>query len=66
MDLYIVSGVTGMTGNEVARQAVAKGHAVIGFDNFFASSMDAVSDLMGNANFIFHEYDLNSCKDMAA
>ncbi len=66
MDLYIVSGVTGMTGNEVARQAVAKGHTVIGFDNFFASSMDAVSDLMGNANFIFHEYDLNSCKDMAA
>ena len=34
MDLYVISGVTGMTGNEMARQLVAANHKVIGFDNF--------------------------------
>lgn len=33
-NLYVISGVTGMTGNEVARQLVHNGHHVIGFDNF--------------------------------
>ena len=34
-NLYVISGVTGMTGNELARQLVRMGHKVIGFDNFF-------------------------------
>ena len=54
MDLYVISGVTGMTGNEMARQLVASNHKVIGFDNFFASSIDTVKDLLGNKNFVFH------------
>ena len=29
MDLYVISGVTGMTGNEMARQLVASNHKVI-------------------------------------
>ena len=33
-NLYVISGVTGMTGNELARQLVRMGHKVIGFDNF--------------------------------
>ncbi|MDE7162841.1 MAG: NAD(P)-dependent oxidoreductase [Clostridia bacterium] len=66
MDLYVISGVTGMTGNELARQVVSQGHKVIGFDNFFASSIDTVKDLLGNKNFIFHEYDINSKSDMAS
>ena len=38
---YIISGVTGMTGNELARQLVKKEeNRVVGFDNFFASSID--------------------------
>ena len=37
--LYVISGMTGMTGNELARQIVKRGDDVIGFDNFFASSM---------------------------
>ncbi|MDE5617091.1 MAG: SDR family oxidoreductase, partial [Clostridia bacterium] len=64
MDLYVISGVTGMTGNEMARQLVAANHKVIGFDNFFASSIDTVKDLLSNKNFVFHEYDLDSAKDM--
>ena len=39
MDLYVISGVTGMTGNELARKLLASDNYVIGFDNFFASSI---------------------------
>lgn len=59
MRLYVISGVTGMTGSELARQLVARGDKVIGFDNFFASSLKSVEDLLNNPNFIFHEYDIN-------
>ena len=64
MNLYVISGVTGMTGNELARQLIKKGHKVIGFDNFFASTIQTVSDLTDNKNFIFHEYDLNNKEQM--
>ena len=64
MNLYVISGVTGMTGNELARQLVKQGHKVIGFDNFFASTIQTVSDLLENKNFIFHEYDLNCAEHM--
>lgn len=64
MDLIVISGVTGMTGNELARQTLALGHKVIGFDNFFASSIETVRDLLDNINFIFHEYDINSVQQM--
>ena len=63
-DLYVISGVTGMTGNELARQLISKGDKVIGFDNFFASSIDSVADLLGNDLFSFHEWDLNSKENM--
>ena len=65
-NLYVISGVTGMTGNELARQLVGGGHCVIGFDNFFASSIDTVCDLIGNDNFTFYEYDLNNADQMSA
>lgn len=58
-DLYVISGVTGMTGNELARQLTRKGHKIIGFDNFFASSLATVADLREEPLFVFHEYDLN-------
>lgn len=63
-DLYVISGVTGMTGNELARQLTGQGHKVIGFDNFFASSFATVSDLKDHPLFAFHEYDLNSEEQM--
>ena len=64
MDLYVISGVTGMTGNELARQLAEKGDKVIGFDNFFASSLHTVEDLLGNELFEFYEYDLNNREQM--
>ncbi len=64
MNLYVISGVTGMTGNELARKLIISGNRVIGFDNFFASSIKSVEDLMGNRNFSFYEYDLNSKEQM--
>ena len=63
MNLYVISGVTGMTGNELVRQLVGE-HRIIGFDNFFASSIDTVSDVIDNPNFTFHEFDLNDTAQM--
>lgn len=65
-DLYVISGVTGMTGNELVRQLLKKGHDIIGFDNFFASSIDTVTDVIDNSQFIFYEYDLNNKEHMLA
>ena len=64
-DLYVISGVTGMTGNELARQLTRAGHTVLGFDNFFASSLATVADLAGHPRFLFKEYDLNNKDEMA-
>ena len=63
-DLYVISGVTGMTGNELARQLTRKGQKIIGFDNFFASSLATVADLREEPLFVFHEYDLNNESQM--
>ncbi len=65
MNLYVISGVTGMTGNELARQLTSAGHKVIVFDNFFASSIKTVEDILDREGFVFHEYDLNSPEHMA-
>lgn len=64
MQLYIISGVTGMTGNELARKLIRNGNRVIGFDNFFASSLKTVEDILENTNFNFYEYDLNNTTQM--
>lgn len=60
MNLYVISGVAGMTGNELARRLTASGDRVIGFDNFFASSIRTIEDVLSNTNFVFYEYDLNN------
>lgn len=64
MDLYVISGVTGMTGNELARKLLASGSHVIGFDNFFASSIRTVEDILTDERFSFYEYDLNNAEQM--
>lgn len=64
-NLYVISGVTGMTGNELCRQLLSHGHTVLGFDNFFASSLDSVKGVIDNPRFIFKEYDLNNAEQMA-
>ena len=64
--LYAISGVTGMTGNELVRQILTDGSEdrVLGFDNFFASSIETVSDHLGDDRFEFFEYDLNNKSQM--
>ncbi len=62
--LYVISGVTGMTGSELAKMLVAEGNKVIGFDNFFASSIRTVAEVKDNPLFCFFEYDLNNKKHM--
>lgn len=63
-NIYVISGVTGMTGSELSRQYVSQGHHVIGFDNFFASSTETVKDLLENPLFQFYNYDLNNSIQM--
>lgn len=65
-NLYVISGATGMTGSELSRQFVSQGHIVIGFDNFFSSSIDTVKDIVDNPSFIFYNYDINNAAQMDA
>lgn len=53
-----------MTGSELSHQLVSRGDSVIGFDNFFASSIETVKDLLDNPSFIFNEWDINNFKHM--
>ena len=67
MNLIVISGATGMTGNELSRQLLSNGNSrIIGFDNFFASSIKTVQDLLSDNNFSFHEWDLNDVNHMSA
>ncbi len=64
--LYAISGVTGMTGNELVRQILIEGSSdhILGFDNFYASSIDTVSDHISDERFEFFEYDINNKEQM--
>ena len=65
--LYVISGVTGMTGNELVRQLLNQNEdnvEIIGFDNFYASSIDTVADCLDDKRFTFFEYDLNDAEEM--
>ena len=65
--LYVISGVTGMTGNELVRQLLNQNDdevEIIGFDNFYASSIDTVADCLDDERFTFYEYDLNNHEEM--
>lgn len=62
--LYVISGVAGMTGNELARRLSNDGNCVIGFDNFFCTSIKTIEDLLVRDSFVFHEWDLNNEEQM--
>lgn len=62
--LFIISGVAGMTGSELAKLLINQKHTVIGFDNFFASSIKTIKEIKNNKNFIFHEFDINNVAEM--
>ena len=66
--LYAISGVTGMTGNELVRQILTREEYqdhILGFDNFYASSRETIKDCLNNERFQFYQYDINNRKQMA-
>lgn len=66
--LYVLSGASGMTGSELVRQILEaeKDSRIIGFDNFFASSIDTIKEYLGNPSFVFYEYDINNADQMTS
>ena len=53
--LFVISGASGMTGSELVRQILEQepeSH-IIGFDNFFASSIDTIQGYLDNVRFVF-------------
>ena len=64
--LYVLSGASGMTGSELVRQILEaeKDSRIIGFDNFFASSIDTVKEYLDDPRFVFNEYDINNVGHM--
>lgn len=63
-NLYVISGATGMTGSELVHQLLQNKNHVVGFDNFFASSIDTVKDVLVSPCFNFHEWDINNPDNM--
>lgn len=65
--LFAISGVTGMTGNELVRQILTDESSdhILGFDNFYASSIETVADHIDDDRFEFFEYDINNTDQMA-
>lgn len=55
-----------MTGSELVRQILEseKESRIIGFDNFFASSIDTVKEYLDDPRFVFNEYDINDVSQM--
>ncbi|SEE06465.1 NAD(P)-dependent oxidoreductase [Prevotella sp. lc2012] len=64
--LYVLSGASGMTGSELVRQILEaeKDSRIIGFDNFFASSIETIKDYLDDSRFVFNEYDINNLSQM--
>ena len=65
-NLYVLSCASGMTGSELVRQILEaeKESRIIGFDNFFASSIDSIKEYLDNPRFVFNEYDINDVAHM--
>ena len=66
--LYVLSGASGMTGSELVRQILEseKDSRIIGFDNFFASSIVTIKEYLDDSRFVFYEYDINNAAQMKA
>ena len=55
MNLFIISGASGMTGSELCNRIIEGGGHVIGFGNFFASDYSSVGTLAGHPGFEFYQ-----------
>ena len=54
----VVTGAAGFLGSHLADLLLARGHKVIGLDNFVTGSVDNISHLGGNPNFKFIQQDV--------
>jgi len=50
----VVTGAAGFLGSHLADLLLARGHKVIGIDNFVTGSVDNISHLAGNPDFKIH------------
>src|SRR5436190_13209486 len=54
----VVAGAAGFLGSHLTDLLLARGHKVIGIDNFVTGSVDNISHLGGNPNFKFIQQDV--------
>lgn len=54
----VVTGAAGFLGSHLTDLLLARGHKVIGIDNFVTGTVDNISHLGGNRNFKFIEQDV--------
>src|SRR5438445_3948874 len=54
----VVTGAAGFLGSHLTDLLLARGHKVIGIDNFVTGTVDNISHLGGNPNFKFIEQDV--------
>jgi dTDP-glucose 4,6-dehydratase len=54
----VVTGAAGFLGSHLTDYLIAKGHRVIGIDNFLTGTVDNISHLSGNQNFRFIQQDV--------
>jgi dTDP-glucose 4,6-dehydratase len=54
----VVTGAAGFLGSHLTDLLLARGHKVIGIDNFVTGSVDNISHLGGNPNFKFIQQDV--------
>jgi len=54
----VVTGAAGFLGSHLTDLLLARGHRVIGMDNFITGSVDNIAHLGGNPNFKFIEQDV--------
>lgn len=54
----VVTGAAGFLGSHLTDLLIARGHRVIGVDNFVTGTVDNISHLAGNRNFKFLQQDV--------
>lgn len=55
---YLITGVAGFIGSQLADRLLSAGHTVIGLDNLSRGSLDNIQDASKNKNFIFFKNDI--------